>query len=156
MCITEGDKPCRSASTKIFLAYKHHSTSNTYTIHGKSGLCVNCYYQTHVSTDGDTLTLNEYSTDYDPYHDDIDSDGRLPQQDATLVTQDTDVDDLFIVETNVQRRLEEDRYEYLVKWCGYNETDNTWEMASNVPNDVLLKYEGHSFIKAPLCKDYEK
>lgn len=43
--ISEGEKPCRSASTEnpnvsiIFLAYNYDPGSNTYTIHGKSGVC---------------------------------------------------------------------------------------------------------------------
>ena len=33
------------------------------------------------------------------------------------------------------------QYEYLVKWQGYTDEDNTWELPDNIPSTILDKFE---------------
>jgi len=75
-------------------------------------------------------------TEYLPYHDDVDVEGRL-----ATISEEVDVssasndDDPFIVETILDMR---NQYEYLVSWVGY--TDQNWELPSNIPPRLLQAY----------------
>ena len=47
-------------------------------------------------------------------------------------------DDVYYVDKIVdQRKNENDQWEYLVKWTGYPESENTWEPAANVTQKSL-------------------
>ena len=85
-------------------------------------------------------------TEYIPYHDDVDLEGRLSttseETDVSSASNDDDEnDDLFIVETILEKRFHRlrNQYEYLVSWVGY--TDQTWELPSNIPPRLLEAYE---------------
>ena len=121
----------------IFLGFKYHHANNIYTVQGKSGLCkANTVLLSNVTeyihTKGDGLKLTNYPPNYDPFHEDIDIEERLVEENTVEENEVTDKEDMYIVENIVQRRFREDHYEYLVKWRGYADTDNTWEMPSNI------------------------
>ncbi len=153
--ISEGDKHCRSASTEnpnvfvIVLAYKYHPATNTYTIDGKTGICkaakvllsdLTKFICTEVSGD---LKITVLPTEYIPFHDDLDIEGRLPRENPSEdEDNDEEIGDPYLVEKIVQRRFfRNNQYEYLVKWCGYSDSDNTWELPSNVPDDIQSAFE---------------
>lgn len=50
-------------------------------------------------------------------------------------------DDVYYVDKIVdQRKNENDQWEYLVKWTGYPESENTWEPATNVTQKSLREF----------------
>ncbi|CAF1332199.1 unnamed protein product [Rotaria sordida] len=54
----------------------------------------------------------------------------------------------FEIERIVDKRYRNDRIEYLIKWRGYPESQNTWEPSSNVEgeqeSELLAEYETHN------------
>ena len=62
---------------------------------------------------------------------------------------DLDQSDPFIVEQIITKRFNSHKvqYEYLVKWLGYSSTENTWELPTNIPPDLLNKYENSIITK---------
>jgi hypothetical protein len=48
--------------------------------------------------------------------------------------------DVYEVETILDRRLVGRREEFLVKWEGYEPTDNSWEPTRNISNELLKEY----------------
>ena len=88
-------------------------------------------------------------TEYIPYHDDMDLEGRLSttseETDVSSANNDDDEnDDPFIMETILEKRFHRlrNQYEYLVSWVGY--TDQTWELPSNIPPSLLEAYENRT------------
>ena len=55
----------------------------------------------------------------------------------------SDSEDPYIVETIIKKRFntQKAQYEYLIKWVGYLSTENTWELPSNVPQEMLDTFE---------------
>ena len=49
--------------------------------------------------------------------------------------------DPYLVEKIVKKRFRNNQYEYLVKWYGYTDSDNTWELPSNIPDKLLTDFE---------------
>jgi hypothetical protein len=50
-------------------------------------------------------------------------------------------DDVYEVERIVDRRRnEDDKWEYLVKWTGYPEEENSWEIGPNISANTLRKF----------------
>ena len=154
--ISEGEKPCRSASAEnpnvsiIFLAYNYDPASNTYTICGKSGVCkaakvLLCDVTKFVQMEeSGNIKISELPKEYEPFHEDVDIESRLPQEhanqheDSNTSEEDSDP---YLVEKIVQKRFRNNQCEYLVKWCGYSNSDNTWELPSNVPDSILTAFE---------------
>ena len=50
-------------------------------------------------------------------------------------------EDEFEVEKIIKRRKRNGRYEYLVKWKGYPESDNTWQRRDNSFRELYLAYD---------------
>ena len=46
--------------------------------------------------------------------------------------------DIFSAERIVRKRIRNGKPEYLVKWAGYPDKDNTWEPAKNILDPRLL------------------
>ena len=40
--------------------------------------------------------------------------------------------DVFVVETILNKRVKRGDTEYLIKWLGYNNSENTWEPEANI------------------------
>lgn len=40
--------------------------------------------------------------------------------------------DVFVVETILNKRVKRGVTEYLIKWLGYNNSENTWEPEANI------------------------
>jgi hypothetical protein len=60
-----------------------------------------------------------------------------PKQDTLLEYG----DDVYEVERIVERRRnEDDQWEYLVKWAGYPEEENSWELGANISANTLQKF----------------
>ncbi len=55
----------------------------------------------------------------------------------------------FIVEKILDKRIKGSKIEYLVKWEGYSEADNTWEPIKNLENVVYLINEYESLNPNP-------
>jgi len=97
-----------------------------------------------------TLTVIKDIEDYVPYTADIDIDGRIgilkESSDDAEVT-DTEGDDNeeepFNVEYIIKKQFnaKEGQYEFLVKWKGYSEKHNTWELLSNIPDKIVNKFD---------------
>ncbi len=60
----------------------------------------------------------------------------------------------FIVEKILDKRVKGSKVEYLVKWEGYSEADNTWEPTRNLCNVLYLidEYEKNNTDKTQLGK----
>jgi hypothetical protein len=55
---------------------------------------------------------------------------------------DMEEDQVYIVEKVVSKRKSKGgKTEYLIKWQGYEESDNTWEPADNVSDDLITEFE---------------
>ncbi|CAF2736692.1 unnamed protein product [Rotaria sp. Silwood2] len=56
--------------------------------------------------------------------------------------------DRFEIERIIDKRYRNDRVEYLIKWRGYPESQNTWEPSSNIEGDeeseLLAEYESYN------------
>ena len=77
-----------------------------------------------------------------PFHPEIDIESRmLLDTDATTITADLSFestsDEPFIVERVLQKCFHPQRqqYEFLVKWRGCGDAENTWELPSNIPDE---------------------
>ena len=115
--ISEGDKPCRSASSKnpnvsiMFLAHIYLPESSTYTICGKSGVCkarkvllsnVNNFVRTE---ENGNITLSELPMGYKPFHDEIDLQTLIPSDTTTEKEPEKNNEDgeLYLVERIVKK-----------------------------------------------------
>merc|ERR1712223_787630 len=48
----------------------------------------------------------------------------------------------YIIEKIIDKRKRKRKVQYLVKWEGYDEKDNTWEPASSLPKELKQEFEG--------------
>lgn len=95
--------------------------------------------------DSGTIKVSELPKEYQPFHEDVDIEGRLPQEPANQQensNRSEEDSDPYFVEKIVQKRFRNNQYEYLVKWCGYySNSENTWELPSNLPDSLLTAFE---------------
>ena len=95
--------------------------------------------------DSGNIQLSEIPKEYEPFHEELDIEGRLPQEHAIASQQEDnqgeEENDPYLVEKIVQKRFRNNQYEYLVKWYGYSDSENTWELPSNVPDSILSAFE---------------
>ena len=61
---------------------------------------------------------------------------------AAVVEVDIGQEDVYEVESLVDKRMTGKRTEYLVKWAGWDESTNTWERASHIHPAIVAAYEG--------------
>ena len=54
--------------------------------------------------------------------------------------------DPYVVEKIIKKRFNarKSQYEYFVKWRGYSAKENTWDLTSNIPDDILEEFERQS------------
>lgn len=78
--------------------------------------------------------------EYMPYHSDITLSDDAFTEDTIVADDDSDE---YIVEEVINRRFngKEGRLEYQVKWKRYSHIYNTWELDSNIPSNMLNKFE---------------
>lgn len=51
----------------------------------------------------------------------------------------------YVVEKIKKRfNARKSQYEYFVKWIGYSAKENTWQLTSNIPDDMLEEFERRS------------
>ena len=56
-------------------------------------------------------------------------------------SEESETAQVFIVEKVVSKRKSKaGKTEYLIKWQGYQEADNTWEPADNVSDDLIKEF----------------
>ena len=135
--------------------FTHVATDNKYTRIGRSGLVNACSV---LIVDVTQLVTVQFDSDikfnyqdcdclcgYFPYHEDVDIEGRQPNNTNEVEPQIDDNDDPYIVEKILERHFHHQRnqYEYLVQWMGYD--DHTWEVPDNIPVRVLKQYENASY-----------
>lgn len=61
----------------------------------------------------------------------------VPSQDTLRETG----DDVYEVERIIERRRNKDnQWEYLVKWAGYPEEENSWEVGANISSNALKRF----------------
>ena len=149
-------KPCHSACStnpaleSTFMVYEYDTEK--YSPKGRTGLLktrttllVNVTGQ--VSTQADKSVLLDLSMvtalpdGYAPFHADAELQA-TPQTTAAMQLESAQFqDDTYIVERVVARRFNRSQYEFLVKWMGYTEDENTWELAENIPEDKIQQYD---------------
>ena len=153
----DSEKSCNSnlSSNKnlqiMFEIFKYDFTTMLYTSEGRTGLLhgckmLNCRIRTTDSFRNEAgIVMFDYKQvvelgDYLPYHDDADIDQRIEELNSAVECADDD-EDPYIVDKVLQKRFHPQRnqYEFLVSWVGYS--DNTWEVAENVPLEKISEYE---------------
>lgn len=157
--VSDGENSCRSISIEnpnacvVFVAHTYDPVTRKFRAAGRSGICKAAKVLLNDVTplvqqdeDGD-ITLTEYEFEYEPFHEDLDISQRLEtltNNDVTGVDEVEDSDEeceTFLVEKIVKKRFRLNQYEYLVKWQGYSDADNTWELPSNIPDHILTGFE---------------
>ena len=134
--------------------FKFATDSNTYKPAGRSGLLkaskvllINVNSKVSGSVNNKSLDYQSTSelAGYVPYHADLDVQARLPLEPDNSEDHTTtdDENDSYLVEKIVSKRFNAQKvqYEYLVKWLGYASTENTWELQTNIPRDMLDSFE---------------
>ena len=120
---------------------------------GRSGLCnvvktlhlnVTPYIQLH---EGDTVKLDTEHGDlatqlegYVPYHEECERLLNLNNSDHRDTISDSEEElEPCIVERILKKKfnVRKSQYEYFVKWKGYSAKENTWELPTNIPGDML-------------------
>ena len=145
--ISDNDKPVRSASSQnpnvslVLFAHTYSAEKGTYHICGKSGLCKakevllsNVEQFIQHGEDG-SITLSCVPEGYIPFHDELDLQTLLPN-----ITS-SEESEPYLVDKIVEKRFRNGQYEYLVKWRGYSDKDNTWELHTNIPTSILSSFE---------------
>ena len=151
--IDEG-KPVRSCQKSpnaqiVLKMYCYNPDTATYTPDGTSSplkanlLIHNVTDQISEAQNSTTLALDlsgEILTGYRPFHHDI-----VLQLEADIEPNDVacDSEEEYMVDKVVKQRYNavEGRYEYYVQWKGYSSAYNTWELESNIPNDMVVDFE---------------
>uniref|UniRef100_A0A1X7V3F6 Chromo domain-containing protein n=1 Tax=Amphimedon queenslandica TaxID=400682 RepID=A0A1X7V3F6_AMPQE len=150
------DKPvhsCKitaSAETKVFLrVFKYIVETMLYSINGLTSALkatsLKCDVTPYITvTDNELIELNAKAcdalTEYEPYHCDIAvADDAF--NDTTLDVHESNEE--YVVQEVLNRRFndKEGRFEYQVKWQGYSHIFNTCELDSNIPSNMLHKFE---------------
>ena len=90
----------------------------------------------------------ESLSEYKPFSDDIDIDARLTTINESNVALNMNEDHLsdedeYIVEKVIKKKFNSrlGQYEFLVKWKDYSAKYNTWELASNIPDEAITSFE---------------
>ena len=140
--ISENDKPVRSACSQnpnVSVVLITHTYSH---ICGKSGLCKakdillsNVKHFIQQGEDGN-ITLSYIP----PFHDELDLQTLNPNV-TSPANEVQDESEPYLVENIVEKRFRNGQFEYLVKWCGYSDKDNTWELHTNIPTSILSEYK---------------
>lgn len=165
--IVESGKPKDSSiksnpNTKVVLnMYQYNSVTKLYTVAGRSALLLasellHVNVTKHINKVAQGIQFDHSSisnlSDYQPYHSNID----LPPVSPTSAQISQTIDeDPYIVEKIISKRFNSHKvqYEYLVKWLGYSTSENTWELPTNIPSDILDNYEKSALISASASKD---
>lgn len=55
---------------------------------------------------------------------------------------------VFDVEKIVKKRIRKGKPEYLIKWVGYSDSENTWELEENIfAKELIEEYESKTLLK---------
>ena len=160
LVLSEG-KPCSSAennnSTEIVLnLYEYNHESASYTVKGKTTIYkAPAVLQINV-TNNVTYIQDDYSAvklqytdieelhEYLPFSLNVDIDSRIERfsPDETFESTCSESEE-YIVEQILKKQSNSKlgQYEFLVKWKGYSEKHNTWELITNIPDTVIMQFE---------------
>ena len=160
LVLSEG-KPCSSAennnSTEIVLnLYEYNHESASYTVKGKTTIYkAPAVLQINV-TNNVTYIQDDYSAvklqytdieelhEYLPFSLNVDIDSRIERfsPDETFESTCSESEE-YIVEQILKKQSNSKlgQYEFLVKWKGYSEKHNTWELITNIPDTMITQFE---------------
>ena len=147
----------------FFLVHEYDPDTNTYTPKGRTGLLKATRVllqkvEITVNAESKTVTLHNHTLipdGYSPFHTDLDIQAQLASPSLEKQGKDNDNDDdndaddddeesddePYIVEKVVSKRFRANQYEFLVKWKGYTDNENTWELPDNIPDEKLDQFE---------------
>ena len=173
LILTEGI-PSQNAennpSTEVVVqTYNYNPTAKTYHVLGRTALLkapsiLHVDVTEYIRQDCDTLTLSydgiEGLQGYLPLSNEVDIEARLatcaPAEQSFIEDKEE-----FVVESIVKKQFNArlGQYEYLIKWKGYSAKHNTWELITNIPDDILSKFEqdqltpsvAHATLRPGLC-----
>jgi len=164
LILTNG-KPCHNAennpSTEVVLTlYDYDEVTSEYHVAGKTAiLTASSVLHVNVSSsiiiNGSAIKLPiedlEQLHEYVPFSHNININDRLKRFAPTKEFEPlrvTDDDDRYIVEKIIKKQFNTrlGQYEFFVKWKGYSERHNTWELITNIPEDTLTDFERASSV----------
>ncbi|KAK0406719.1 hypothetical protein QR680_018757 [Steinernema hermaphroditum] len=61
--------------------------------------------------------------------------------------------DVYVVEEVLDKREREGKVEYFLKWVGFDDSENTWEPAENIDDDLITQFEIRHELNARKRKD---
>lgn len=169
LILSEGT-PCRSAeinpSTELVLTiYEFHSDTMLYQENGRTGLLkapavLHCDISTFVHRDSSDNTKIVFKHEdckeldgYVPFERNVNIEERLrvlvgphASNSVAAESESTDEEDEEEIEKVVRKKFNgrSNQYEYLVKWKNYSEKHNTWELITNIPENLLRDFEVRS------------
>eukprot|EP01017_Pseudomicrothorax_dubius_P013336 TRINITY_DN1582_c0_g1_i1.p1 TRINITY_DN1582_c0_g1~~TRINITY_DN1582_c0_g1_i1.p1 ORF type:complete len:249 (+),score=49.06 TRINITY_DN1582_c0_g1_i1:100-747(+) len=71
---------------------------------------------------------------------------------STALEGETSAEDIYEVESILGKRRRGGKTEYLIRWKGYSDTDNTWEPSQNVGRELIDAYESIGKVESPIQK----
>ena len=138
--------------------YSNDASTKHYSVADRSGLCnvakslhvnVTAYVHAHeggiVELDTECRELALELEGFVPYHEEcerllnlIDND----HEDSAISDSEEELEP-YIVERILKKRFNtrKSQYEYFVKWKGYSIKENTWELPTNIPDNMLDEFE---------------
>ena len=160
LILNEG-MPCRSAemnpSTEVVLTiYEYHPDTTLYhenvrTSVLKATAVLNCNVTALIHLCDKTVSFYHDDCEdldgYVPFSDNVNIEERLETFGASnQVTTDEEQDELEeIVKKKFNSRL--NQYDFLVKWKGCSNKHNTWELISNIPDNLNWLDAGYAMLR---------
>ena len=132
--------------------YSYDAVTKCYHMAGRSGLCnvlktLHLNVTPYIQHEGDTLKLDTEHGDlaiqlegYVPYHEECERLLNLDNVNSDHATiSDSEEEEPYIVERILKKRYNsrKSQHEYFIKWKGYSSKENTWELPTNIPGDML-------------------
>ena len=127
----------------------YYSSGRSALLHASSTLHINVTKHIIRTPDGITLSHKDIPelSGYEPFHLELDLTERIPSSSTPISDpsnrSEATENDIYIVEKIEKKRYNSKKvqYEYFIKWLGYSSKENTWELPSNIPADMLDQYE---------------
>ena len=167
LVLSEG-MPCRSAeknpSTGVVLTiYDYNPDTSLYHENGRTSLMqattvLHCNVTALIHFSDDKAVSFSHVTckdldGYIPFSANVNIEERLEVLGAgtqAMIDEEDEEEIEEIVKKQFNSRL--NQYEYLVKWKGYSSKHNTWELITNIPDDLFCDFEVHSIMASLLLQ----